>query len=257
MESKNTENQITHSTVNTKLSTNITQYNENKIYANNVKLGSNASSNDENKEIKHLKIVTINVQSIKSKHKQAQLNLFCKNENPDIILGTESHLDEDFLDSEVFHKNYEIIRKDRNRHGGGVFISFRNTLLITEVTEATHNMSNECIIGKLETVNYPPLYLGAFYRPTNNDENPLLELDKQIGFLTNNKHALPHIVIAGDFNVPSIDWEKSRITPNPQYGIKINQLILDIADNHSFIRRSMNQHTEIICLMLYSLHRLI
>ena len=40
----------------------------------------------------------------------------------DIILGTESHLDDPIKNSEIFPGHYQIYHKNRNIHGGGVFI---------------------------------------------------------------------------------------------------------------------------------------
>ena len=39
--------------------------------------------------------------------------------------------------------------------------------------------------------------------------------------------------MAGDFNVPHIDWKTNTILGNPQYGIEINKNVLDIVNNHS------------------------
>ncbi|KAH6944849.1 hypothetical protein HPB50_005580 [Hyalomma asiaticum] len=41
---------------------------------------------------------------------------------PCVVLGTESWLDSDIADSEVFPKAYVCYRKDRNSHSEGVFI---------------------------------------------------------------------------------------------------------------------------------------
>ena len=176
-------------------------------------------------------MLIINVQGIKSKDKQAELNLILVNQNPDIVFGTESHLDENYLDSEVFPLNFNVIRRDRNRYGGGVFIAYKTNLLVNEVPDATLNSENECLIAKLETTNCAPVYLASFYRPTNNNEEPLQELDRQLNLLTNN-HRLPHLILAGDFNVPSIDWKNNTLGSNPQYGQRINSKMLEIADNH-------------------------
>ena len=54
---------------------------------------------------------------------------------PDIVLGTESWLSSDIHDSECFQSGYSVYRKDRNVHGGGVFILVRSTITSTEVVE--------------------------------------------------------------------------------------------------------------------------
>ena len=80
-----------------------------------------------------LTILNVNCQSVKSKVPQF-LNLIESTE-PDIILGTESWLSPDIHDSECFQSGYSVYRKDRNVHGGGVFILVRSTITSTEVVE--------------------------------------------------------------------------------------------------------------------------
>ena len=80
-----------------------------------------------------LTILNMNCQSVKSKVPQF-LN-FIESTEPDIILGTESWLSSDIHDSECFQSGYSVYRKDRNCHGGGVFILVRSTITSTEVVE--------------------------------------------------------------------------------------------------------------------------
>ena len=113
------------------------------------------------RSIKNLKLVTINVQGIKGKDKQAEFKLFCKTEDPDIVFGTESHLDPTYLDNEVFPDAYNVIRRDRNRNGCGVSLAHKNDLIITEIHDVIQNSNNEFILAKLETDKDPPLFLGV------------------------------------------------------------------------------------------------
>ena len=46
----------------------------------------------------------------------------------DIITINETRLDESFNDRDVRISGYDIIRRDRNRHGGGVAIYIRNNI---------------------------------------------------------------------------------------------------------------------------------
>ena len=48
-------------------------------------------------------------------NKQAELEGSLYSQKLDILLGTESHLDDSIFDSEVFPANYSIYRKDRNK----------------------------------------------------------------------------------------------------------------------------------------------
>jgi hypothetical protein len=68
------------------------------------------------------------------------------------------------------------------------------------------------------------LYIGSFYRPTNNDPNSLRELNLSLRKLSHNG-GLPNIILGGDFNCPDIN-------PNPQYGYTVNRTLLDTAEEH-------------------------
>ena len=46
------------------------------------------------------------------------LEVFLRLQNIQLVVGTESHLNESFLNSEVFLSGYTVYRKDRNIHGG-------------------------------------------------------------------------------------------------------------------------------------------
>lgn len=47
---------------------------------------------------------------------------------PSIVIGTESWLDETISDAEVFPSDYVAYRRDRNSHGGGVFLLIHSSL---------------------------------------------------------------------------------------------------------------------------------
>ena len=73
--------------------------------------------------------------------------------------------------------------------------------------------------------SYPTLYLGAFYRPHHGisllDKQCLNELDLPISRLPNNCH----IILAGDFNLPDVDWSNKFVNPQCRYSTLSNQLI--------------------------------
>ena len=51
------------------------------------------------------------------------------------------------------------------------------------------------------------IYLGSFYKPTENDENSLLELWTSLSKIPENSI----IWLLGDFNVPCIDWRTESL----------------------------------------------
>ena len=176
-----------------------------------------------------LKLLLVNCRSLKSKRKQRDLQALVQQEDPDIICGTETHLDNTYFTSEVFPDTYDIHRKDRNRYGGGVFIGVRRDLLA--MPEETLDTDCEAIWVKIIFAGKQPLYIGSFYRPTNDDPAALLKLDEALKKLTQ-KNTLPNIVLLGDFNTPHINWENNTITNQPQYGYHLNQVLIDLANDN-------------------------
>ena len=73
-------------------------------------------------------------------------------------------LDETIANNEVPIDGYEIIRKDRNRHGGGVLLYIRDTI--------NYKLRNDLMLKSLEMVTVEVLkpkaksfLINAWYRP--------------------------------------------------------------------------------------------
>lgn len=111
-----------------------------KVISQNSSSGSNTSTGSKGDQhgryeprskpkFRRLKLLSINCRGLKSKQKQRDLHSVIQQEDPDIICGCETHLDGSYNMSGVFPGNYDIYRKERNSHGGGVFIGLRQDLL--------------------------------------------------------------------------------------------------------------------------------
>ena len=73
-----------------------------------------------------MKLAIINCHNIVNKH--IELEALLHVQNLDLLIGTESHLDEAVMSSEVFPPQNNTYHHDRNRHGGGVFILVRSDI---------------------------------------------------------------------------------------------------------------------------------
>ena len=71
-----------------------------------------------------IRIVNINFQSVK--FRQCRLSSVLQSVNPDIVFGTETWLDENINDQEIFSRGYIVNRKDRAASGGGVLIAIKD-----------------------------------------------------------------------------------------------------------------------------------
>ena len=83
----------------------------------------------------------------------------------DIILITETHIDQTIDDIEINISGYQLFRKDRNRNGGGVAIYCRDELAPVELLKLK-NPELESIYIKVLKCNMPCI-LGVCYRPPN------------------------------------------------------------------------------------------
>ena len=109
--------------------------------------------------------------------------LFCRsvcNQYPDIVIGTESWLSPDIFNGEIFPPGYTVFRADRKSktRSGGVFIMVRTDIVCNE--QPQFKTDCEILWVKIETTGVHPLFLCAFYRPKEENQDDLIELGKSI-----------------------------------------------------------------------------
>ena len=138
--------------------------------------------NRRTKENAPLRILNVNFQSIKGK--QCQVRNLIDSTNPDILFGTETWIDSNIKDSQIFPSGYNIFRKDKtNCGGGGVLIAVKDIFIVTPVPE----LQTDCKIVwcKLELVGHNTVYLSCFSNPTTSNGNGYLEFEKSINRAVN------------------------------------------------------------------------
>jgi len=148
--------------------------------------------------------------------------------HPDIIFGSESWLKSHILSSEVFPSGYIVYRKDRPDGYGGVFIACRDTLSSSEIP--LNDSPSELVACQIQLADHSSLIVASVYRPPSNDDTYLEELCNQLNQI-HLDYPNSALWIAGDTNLPDIDWSNSCITGH-SYSLKINHNFLDfISDN--------------------------
>lgn len=141
----------------------------------------------------------VNCRSIKGK--AALIATFIDIKQPDILIRTESWLEKDILTSEIFPDHLQVFRKDRNTHGGGVFVAINKTIPCFERTDlAVEN--TELLWCQASLPNQGNL-IGSFYRPPETNHTPILNLGESLSKITNVTKS-PYIILGGDFNVPTL-----------------------------------------------------
>ncbi|XP_072038658.1 uncharacterized protein [Amphiura filiformis] len=149
----------------------------------------------------NLRIMVVNCQGLRTK--KESFAACVDNLNPDIVIGTESWLDDSVTNSEVFPHNLVVYRKDRITHAGGVFIAIRDNMIGTHVTDL--DCDCELTWTQIQIVGCKTILLGAFYRkPDQNDEHYLAKLRDSLSRIKPDKGTI--ICLAGDFNLGEINW---------------------------------------------------
>ena len=119
-----------------------------------------------------------------------------------------------------------------------MFTGVKKNLVATEQTE----LVTECKIEwtKVKMKNNRDLYLSSFYMPHRNKED-LINLDRSLKKLSNSNKS-KHILLAGDFNCPDINWENLTVRSNAS-DREIQQALIDITTEHG-LTQVHNQSTR-------------
>ena len=103
---------------------------------------------------------------------------------------------------------YNIYRKDRPDGYGGSLLLIKSYIISEPVDIQT---SCDIIFRKIHCSDSQTLIIGSAYRSTNNDidyTNELVEVIRNIC----HKYSDAVVWLAGDFNLPDIDWSRNAIT---------------------------------------------
>ena len=112
------------------------------------------------------------------------------------------------------------IRRDRNKHGGGVLIAVRDCFTAVEVKQP--DCSAEIVWAEVSLKGGKKLYTGSFYRGNYDTDasrahllDQMREFDKSVSHiksLARNSDSVT-INVAGDFNLGDIDWHDESVPP--------------------------------------------
>ena len=156
-----------------------------------------------------LHFIHLNINSVLSKIDE--LRIIANKSKASGIGITESKLDKTVLDGEINIDGYELVRSDRNRHGGGVVCYIQNDISFNVRGDFSNEIEN--IFLDIFLPKTRPILIGILYRPPD-----------QSGFVDKLSSAISktscfnnqEVYILGDLNINLINSQKSHI-PN---GIK-------------------------------------
>ena len=149
------------------------------------------------KNTRGFKIAKLNIRSLIENIDQ--FRYFLKDKQFDIICLNETLLDDTINDHEVNITGYQILRNDRNRNGGGLAVSVRNTIYYISRTELDTN-DLETITVEISKPRSKPFIVNCMHRPPNSTVELFSAYEKLIEKLdSENKET----ILIGDFNC---DW---------------------------------------------------
>ena len=188
------------------------------------------ASRQKNQKFRPLRLINLNFRSITGK--KANLENLIDSTKPDILLGTETHLDNSVKDNEFTPKGYRVIRKDRNRMGGGILIMYKDDIQITAVPEL--NTDCEILWAKICTPNKKPMFICVYYRPNVSDKKSLELFEKSIK-IDPTIFSNANVIIAGDFNFPSFKMPEMTLKPNAKHP-KLHEHFLEILEDAGLVQ---------------------
>ena len=173
----------------------------------------------------NVKLASLNIQSVMSAKKKPSFWNFLDNVQADIVCGCETWLSSSVGDSEILPANspYNIYRKNRPDGYGGSLLLIKSDIISEPVDIQTRC---DIIFRKVQCSDSQTLIIGSAYRPTNNDmdyANELVEVIQRVC----HKYMDAVVWLAGDFNLPDIDWSRNNITGH-QYRKDVNKAFLTL-----------------------------
>ncbi|XP_072014731.1 uncharacterized protein [Amphiura filiformis] len=156
--------------------------------------------------------MVINFLSLRGK--TAELAVCLDNHQPDLVIGTESWLDDSISNAEIVPPNYNVVRKDRQgdvgpEGHGGVFIAYKADLIAAHRLDL--DADAEIVWIQLELVGSKTVLVGAFYRHPSSKGDILDQLNSSLSKIDMSKS--PNIWLAGDFNLAGVNWATQSTLP--------------------------------------------
>lgn len=163
--------------------------------------------------ITNLKIIALNMNSLISHTKRAELSILIEKTNPHIMLLSETKLNKKH---KLSFRNYNLIRNDKEEGSVGTAILVKNNFDIEILTSKQTSSKLEYTAIKITGISVnKPLYVFSIYN--NSQPNPNIESDiTQLVNMVPNR-SFP-FVIGGDFNAKHTTWLNINNNTN---GIKL------------------------------------
>ena len=95
-----------------------------------------------------------------------EIRTFFEQSQYDVLSFSETMLDETIPDACISINNYAMVRKDRNRNGGGIIVYVKKNIIFNVREEFADN-ELEMLVLEIEREKQKPLLICVWYRPPN------------------------------------------------------------------------------------------
>ena len=145
-------------------------------------------------QAKGLKMVQLNARSLLRNIDELR-TILCTN-SIDIGAFNETWLDDTVMDNEIGIDHYKIVRKDRNRRGGGVILYVREEYEV-EVLQHASLQNLEALAIRVRNKSSQPFIFITWYRPPSGHSELFDHYESLLSFVDSFNNS---IVIMGDLN---------------------------------------------------------
>ncbi len=180
------------------------------------------------KDAKGLKFISLNICSLYKKIDELRLIVLeCK---PDVISLMETKINDSICSTELNIQNYDLYRRDRTRHGGGIAVYIRSQLQYTVLSPRLPD-SSETMWFNISLPCTRPIIFGAVYRSQIEGdflitfEGIMHDILPEIN--NNRRRSTAEIICMGDFNYDGLkrnssEWKELERTMST---FQLNQII--------------------------------
>ena len=176
---------------------------------------------------KDLTICHVNMRSLQPHDRSCKLDelysKLCLEKEYDVICVSETWLDDSIPDSDVVLTDYQIFRKDRNRHGGGVAIYVHDALAVQNLADMDiDGLESKCLEIRIRSKN---ILIACIYRPPGQRSPDITDFLEKFQTLIDLMYVRSpqSIIIMGDFNDRCIKWDDSHL--HSELGTQLKNLI--------------------------------
>ena len=147
--------------------------------------------------LKNLIIDHLNINSVRNKFSSLQQTVLSKT---DILLLSETKIDDSFPNSQFYAEGFKMYRKDRTKTGGGLLLYVNENLPGKIINSYKFKENSEIIVFEFSVSNKKWLLLGNYRPPSQNDLSFISELNLALNFFS---PIYENFVLLGDFNLSS------------------------------------------------------